>query len=212
MTTTVQRVRELQEQIRASEAKLLELTQQPEYLAEQQFIQDVSDVLEMHGRTLREAVLALDPNLLGSMPDRQQKPKRPYKARKSVDLEAFKLAPEPKPEPAPKVSPFASFGQSASAEVPAPVVNGADHPLEPEPKKPAKKQKRASGNAKRNAERRVDMIKGGRWFLYTNPHTGEKHEAAGQRDDLLRGWAAEFGKSVVESWKRPITPAEAGIE
>jgi hypothetical protein len=213
MTTTVQRVRELQEQIRANEAKLLELTQQPEYIAEQAFIQDVLDVLEIHSRTLKEAVLAIDPTLLGSAP---KAPRKTYAPRKPKDdgrrsdagLDAPSIMPAPKP------SPFASFGQEVA---PAPVT---DHPLEPEtkaaatkPAKPAKPAKRikTSGNAKRNRERRVQMIQGGRWYLYTNPHTGETHEAAGQRDDILRGWAAEFGKGVVESWKRVITPAEAGL-
>jgi hypothetical protein len=214
MTTTIQRVRQLQEEIKAREIMLAELSQQPEYLAEQAFIQDVMDVLEMHGRTLKEAVLAIDPSLLGSAP-KAPKAKRPYTPRKPKDVEPFSLKPEPKP--APKVSPFATFGQSASAEVPAPApgVDGAEHPLEPEPKKPAKavraKRQSSKHNAARNAKRRVEMIQAGRWFLYTNPHTGETHEAARQGDDLLRGWAAEFGKVTVEGWKRPITPEEAGL-
>lgn len=214
MTTTIQRVRQLQEEIKAREAMLAELSQQPEYIAEQAFIQDVLDVLEMHGRTLKEAVAAIDPSLLASAP-KAAKPKRPYTPRKPKDVEHFSL----KPEPAPKVSPYAAFGQSGDAPVrlSAPGVNGAEHvaehPLEPEPKKPAKPARKntASKNAKRNAERRIEMIRAGRWFLWTNPHTNETHEAARQGDDTLRAWAAEFGKVVVESWKRAITPDEAGL-
>jgi hypothetical protein len=216
MTTTFQRVRELQEQIRASEAKLQELTQQPEYLAEQQFIQDVMDVLEIHSRTLREAVLAIDPSLLGSMPDRQQKPKRTYKPRQPKEE-----APEPVSiVPVPKPSPFASFGMAAVAatnpESPQELLNAIEAVAQPsaKPAKDAKAKKtRPSGthNAARNAKRRLEMIKEGRWFLYTNPHTGETHEAARIVGDVLPLWVAEYGKGVVEGWKRPITPDEAGL-
>lgn len=213
MTTTIQRVRELQEQIRASEAKLLELTQQPEYLAEQQFIQDILDVLEIHSRTLREAVLAIDPTLLAPTP----KPKQVRGAYKKQDKpKPFTLDEKPAGgPPAPKPSPFATFGQDAAPMSPA------DHPLEPEaatvatkPAKPAKKSKkpqRASHNAARNAARRIECIKSGTWFMYTNPHTQETEEASGTRTDTLRAWVAEFGKGAVESWKRPITPDEAGL-
>jgi len=212
MTTTVQRVRQLQEEIRAREAMLLELSQQPEYVAEQAFIQDVMDVLEMHSRTLKEAVLAIDPSLLGSQPKAPKAPRKAYTPRKPKDVAHFSLTDE-KPAggpPAPKPSPFAAFG----------AVPVADHPLEPEataaatkPAKPAKKKKRESGthNAKRNALRRVEMIHAGRWYLWTNPHTGQTHEAARIGDDTLRGWAAEFGKGTVEGWKRVVTPEEAGL-
>ena len=206
MTTTVQRVRQLQEEIRAREAMLLELSQQPEYVAEQAFIQDVLDVLEMHGRTLREAVAAIDPSLLASAV--KEKVKRTYKPRqpKEETPEPVSIVPVPKP------SPFASFGQASAPAAPAP----AEHPLEPEQKKPAKPAKRAkrqsnAHNAARNAKRRVEMIHAGRWYLWTNPHTNETHEAARIGDDTLRGWAAEFGKGTVEGWKRPITPDEAGL-
>jgi len=210
MTTALQRARQLQEEIKAREAQLAALTQQPEYIAEQSFIQDVSDVLEMHGRTLREAVLAIDPSLLASAAKAPKAPRKPYTPRKPKDVETFTL----KPEPTPKVSPFASFGAAGgSADTLTGAAPIAEHPLEPEPKKAAKPAKKShpSKNAKRNAERRVEMIREGRWFLYTNPHTGETHEASRQHGDVLQAWAAEFGKVTVESWKRPITPEEAGL-
>lgn len=211
MTTTIQRVRQLQEEIKAREQMLQELSQQPEYIAEQAFIQDVLDVLEMHGRTLKEAVLAIDPSLLGPAPKAPKTPRKPYTRRKATDVEHFSL----KPEPAPKVSPFAAFGQAGGSADTLTGVNGTEHPLEPEPKKPAKatqaKRHSSKHNAARNAKRRVEMIQAGRWFLWTNPHTGETHEAARIGDDLLRAWAAEFGKVTVEGWKRPITPEEAGL-
>lgn len=212
MTTALQRVRQLQAEINAREAQLAELTQQPEYIAEQSFIQDLLDVLEMHGRTLKEAVLAIDPSLLAGAAKAPKAPKakRPYTPRKPKDVETFTL----KPEPAPKVSPFASFGEAGgSADTLTGAAPIAEHPLEPEPKKAAKPAKKShpSKNAKRNAERRVEMIREGRWFLYTNPHTGETEEASRQHSDVLQAWAAEFGKVTVESWKRPITPEEAGL-
>lgn len=227
--TTLQRVRQLQEEIRQHEEMLKALTQTPEYIAEQEFVKDIQDVLEIHGRTMREAVLAIDPSLLGSMPDRQQKPKRPYKPRKPKDIEPFHLTPEPKPAPAPKPSPFASFGQggdsSASPAAPESAIDEAqaqfdqaaqERTEQAQPVKPAKpakppKKKRDAHNAKRDAARRLECIKTGTWFLYTNPHTGEKEEASGTRTDVLRAWVAEYGKAVVEGWKVPVTADEAGL-
>lgn len=211
MTSTLQRVRDLQEQIRLQEQMLKDLTQQPEYLAEQAFIQDVLDVLEIHGRTLKEAVLAIDPAILGAVV-KPKAPRKPHAPRKAADVTPFKLnGAEPvNLVPAPKVSPFASFGAASETAAPAPT---AEHPLEPEQKKPAKPAKRnkSTHNAARNAARRIECIKNGTWFLYTNPHTQETEEASGARTDTLRAWLAEYGKATVESWKRPITPEEAGL-
>lgn len=221
MSTALQRVRQLQEEIRAREEQLKALAETPEYKADASFMQDVADVLEMHGRTLKEAVLLIDPSLLGTAA--ADKPKRPYKPRKPKDVEHFTLPPEPK---APKASPFASFGQGGDAsaspdssaspdapDAPAPVVEQPAPAAAPAaaPKPVTKNPKSERGNRKRNAERRIEMIKGGRWFLYTNPHTGEAVEAARQGDDTLRAWAAEYGKVTVESWKRLITPDEVGL-
>jgi hypothetical protein len=215
MTTTLQRVRQLQEEIRAREEMLQNLAQTPEYLAEQEFIKDLQDVLEMHGRTLREAIMAIDPNLLASAV--KEKVKRTYKPR------ADKTAPAPVSiVPVPKASPFASFGMAEVAatnpESPQELLDAisavAQSSAKPDkPAKPPKKRKRESSkhNATRNAARRIECIKNGTWFLYTNPHTQEAEEASGARTDTLRAWVAEYGKAVVEGWKRPITPEEAGL-
>lgn len=220
-TTAVQRVRQLQEEIRAREEQLKALAETPEYQAEQSFIQDISDVLEMHGRTLREAIMAIDPSMLGTV--REPKPKRPYTPRKTKDVEHFSLNDKP-PAPAPKASPFASFGMAEVAatnpESPQELLDAIGHlaqkPAETakaaKPAKPPKKKRdSARHNAKRNAERRIECIKNGTWFLYTNPHTQETEEASGTRTDTLRAWVAEYGKVVVEGWKRPVTPDEAGL-
>jgi hypothetical protein len=218
MTTTLQRVRQLQEEIRAREEMLQNLAQTPEYLAEQEFIKDLQDVLEMHGRTLREAIMAIDPGMLGTVTE--AKPKRPYKPRKAKDVESFSLNDKP-PAPAPKVSPFANFGMAAVAatnpESPQELLDAIGAPAQPsaKPNKPAKRanstRRKSSHNATRNAARRIECIKNGTWFLYTNPHTQESEEASGARTDTLRAWVAEYGKVVVEGWKRPITPEEAGL-
>lgn len=198
MTTTIQRVRQLQEEIKAREAMLAELAQQPEYLAEQAFINDVTDVLDKHGRTLKEAVLAIDPSLLASAP----KATRPYKPRKPRDIEHFSLngsedgaapaAPAAKPEISPKTGKV-----KRARRAPAP----GEGPLS----SPAKQ----AWNQKRNEETRLKAIREGRWFLYTNPHTGETCEGAKVNNDTLRTWAAEYGRGTVDKWKRPLTKAEA---
>ena len=203
MTTTIQRVRQLQEEIKAREAMLAELAQQPEYLAEQAFINDVTDVLDKHGRTLKEAVLAIDPNLLGSAP--KTKTTRPYKPRKAKEVEHFSLNDsEDGAAPAAPAAPAASSEISPKTGKPKRArrvpVPGAG-PLST----PAKQ----AWNQKRNEETRLKAIREGRWFLYTNPHTGETCEGAKVNNDTLRTWAAEYGRGTVDKWKRPLTKAEA---
>lgn len=202
MTTTIQKVRELQEQIRASEAKLLELTQQPEYAAEQAFIQDVMDVLDMHNRTLREAVLAIDPSLLAPVA-KLKKTRGPYS--KEAKPEPFKLD-EPNAVPPPGVLPEQKKEISPKTGKPK-RARRVREPGAPPLTSPAKQ----AWNQKRNDEVRVKAIREGRWFLFTNPHTGETCEGAKVNNDTLRMWAAEYGRGAVDKWKRPLTNEEAGL-
>lgn len=235
-TLTVQRVRELQEQIKAAEKQLQELSKSEEYQAEQAFIQDLHNVLETHGRTMREAVMAIDPSLLAQSASKAKpaakaatsKPaKRPYtkKADKPAPAAAApsvshstRLA-EPPPaavpaEPAPTLSPASVIALQALAsatnkQAPAKgvTIDGKPRVRAPNTGKgtdPAK----AAWNAKRSAENRLKNIREGRWFVFTNPHTGEKAEGSKVNTETLRTWAAEYGRGVVEKWGRPLTKDE----
>jgi hypothetical protein len=197
VANTLQRVRELQEQIRAQEELLKQLTQTPEYVAESQFIQDVQDVLEMHGRTLREAVMVIDPSLLAPTGKPGKKP----------------AAKASKPAAAPVAAPFAPTDTDDDTKAPEGATESAPKP------QPHRKSRAGQGmgpaqrnqNAKRNAERRAEMIRAGRWFLFTNPHTGETCEASKANNDTLRAWVAQYGRGTVDKWKRPLTPEEAAM-
>lgn len=219
MSTTLQRVRELQEQIRAQEELLKSLTQTPEFLAEQEFVKDIQDVLELHSRTLREAVLAIDPAMLGAAPKAE---KKTYKPR-TPKLAAPKAAPEkshaevmklPDVTPAPPLSDASMMALKAlesatNKHAPKGVtVTGEPRVRAPNTGKgtdPAK----AAWNAKRSAANRLEKIRAGGWFEFTNPHTGEKAEGSKINTDTLRAWAAEYGKAVVEKWARQMTEEEA---
>lgn len=209
MITTIQRVRQLQEEINEREALLAQLAQQPEYIAEQAFIDDVVNVLEKHGRTLKEAVLALDPSLLASAP--KTKATRPYKPRKAQEVEHFSLnGSAESTNAAGQAAPVALAAPAAKPEISAKTgkvkrARRAPAPGEGPLSSPAKQ----AWNQKRNEETRLKAIREGRWFLYTNPHTGETCEGAKVNNDTLRTWAAEYGRGAVDKWKRPLTKAEA---
>lgn len=192
---TLQRVRELQEAIKRQEEMLQQLTQSPEYLEEKQFIQDIQDVLEIHGRTLREAVLVIDPSLLAPA----GKAPRKTAAKPAAKAPAKPFAPAADNDDETDTS---TSAQSAAPERHKPRKSRAGKGMG---------QAQRNQNAKRNRERRAEMIRTGRWFLFTNPHTGESCEASKANNDTLRAWVAQYGRGTVDKWKRPLTPEEAAL-
>lgn len=209
-TLTVQRVRELQEQIRMAEELLKGLSQSPEYLAEQAFIKDLQDVLELHGRTMREAVMAIDPSLLAHGPVKKARTytKKPHQIKLAhepagpSERAAKTVGKAPAPEPADKPKPVqlvdTAKGLTANGK---PRVRAANTGKGTDPAK-------AAWNAKRSAENRLKAIREGRWFVYTNPHTGETAEGSKTNTPTLKMWCAEYGRGVVDKWKRPLSAEE----
>lgn len=195
----VLQARQIQEEIRQREAELAKLTSSETFKSDMQFVDDIMIVLDGHGRTLRDAVLLIEPDLLAPL----------------APPDPLPITPAPVETPPPEKPAIESLSVNGNEKLslligatsgkPKAQVRAPKKPGEPPRSSPAKK----AWNDRRAENRRLEHIQAGTWFLWTNPHTGETAESSRINTDTLRLWAAEHGKATVEGWKQPITETTA---